>query len=406
MVDKKPIDASHHKPIEGLGQVLFDNAPDAQLIVDADGAITLANTMAETLFGYAREELVGAKVEILIPQAARERHVSHRQSYSQHPNPRPMGLLSELLAVKKNGQTIPVEISLSPARIDGQLSIIVSIRDATERKQREQLLQRQTEDLARSNKELERFAYIASHDLQEPLRMVSSYVQLLGRRYKGKLDVDADEFIHFAVDGANRMQALINDLLDYSRVGRGEMKYKMVDIEEIVLTALSNLQPQIQENNAVVDYTSMPKLYGLPIELTRLFQNLISNAIKYRSERPLTIHISCRDEGDQWRFGVADNGIGIEPQHHRKIFEVFRRLHAKHDYPGTGIGLAVCQKIATLHDGKIWVESSFGEGSEFIFTISKRLGDAINGVSDGESNRNFVGGGQPGGRSINLGSLS
>lgn len=394
MVKKKPIETIYQKPIERLGQVLFDSAPDAQLIVSADGTITLVNNMAETLFGYFRDELIGAKVEILIPEAARARHVSSREAYNQHPNTRPMGLLTELSAVRRDGKTVPVEISLSPAYIDQQLSIIVSIRDATERKQKERLLQRQAEDLARSNKELERFAYVASHDLQEPLRMVSSYVQLLGRRYKGKLDADADEFINYAVDGANRMQALINDLLDYARIGRSEVKYKLVNVEDVLCTALTNLQSQIEESHAIIEYSSLPKLNGLPIELTQLFQNLLSNAIKYRSDERLKIDISCCDEGGYWRFSVADNGIGIEPKHHEKIFEVFRRLHAKDDYPGTGIGLAVCKKIAELHEGRIWVESVLGQGSVFNFTISKQLGDVVNGIGDGESDRDTAGGGQ------------
>lgn len=397
----KAIDATYQKPIERLGQVLFDSAPDAQLIVSADGTITLVNSMAETLFGYSRDELIGAKVEMLIPQAVRDRHVSHRESYNQHPNTRPMGLLTELSVVRRDGKTVPVEISLSPAYIDQQLSIIVSIRDATERKQKECQLQRQAEDLARSNKELERFAYVASHDLQEPLRMVSSYVQLLGRRYKGKLDADADEFINYAVGGANRMQALINDLLDYSRVGRGEVKYKWVNVEDVLRTVLTNLEPNIQESNAIVEYSSLPALNGLPIELTQLFQNLLSNAIKYRSDDQLKVYISCFDEGEYWRFSVADNGIGIEPKHHEKIFEVFRRLHAKHDYPGTGIGLAVCKKIAELHEGRIWVESILGEGSVFNFTISKYLGGVVNGVGDGEGDRDIAGGGQSGRRAVN-----
>lgn len=394
MVKKKPNDTINQKPIERLGGILFDSAPDAQLIVDAEGTITLVNDMAETMFGYPRSELIGAKVEILIPQAARTRHVSHRESYNQHPNARPMGLLTDLSAIRRDGKTVPVEISLSPAHIDQQLSIIVSIRDVTERKQRERLLKRQAEDLARSNKELERFGYIASHDLQEPLRMVSSYVQLLSRRYKGKLDDDADEFINYAVDGANRMQSLINDLLDYSRVGHSKLNYRLIEVEDTLRTALTNLQPSIEESHAIIEYSHLPKLNGLAIELTQLFQNLISNAIKYRSDRPLKVYVSCSDEGDNWRFSVADNGIGIEPKHHEKIFEVFRRLHAKDDYPGTGIGLAVCKKIAELHEGKIWVESAPGMGSVFYFTISKQLGEVVNGISDGESDRNIVGGGQ------------
>jgi light-regulated signal transduction histidine kinase (bacteriophytochrome) len=225
------------------------------------------------------------------------------------------------------------------------------------------------EELARSNTELEQFAYIASHDLQEPLRMVSSFTQLLGKRYQGKLDSDADEFISFAADGASRMQRLLNDLLAYSRVGTHGKPLVPTDCNSILTQTLANLGPLIKESGAVITHDPLPKVQGDEVQLIQLFQNLLANAIKFRSQEAPRIRVSAEQKDSEWRFAVRDNGIGIAPEHQQRIFLIFQRLHQRADYPGTGIGLALCKKIVERHKGRIWVESKLGQGSTFYFTL-------------------------------------
>ncbi|MGV0026788.1 ATP-binding protein [Phormidesmis priestleyi] len=232
---------------------------------------------------------------------------------------------------------------------------------------------RQREELGRSNAELERFAYVASHDLQEPLRMVTSYLQLLEQLYVDKLDAEAHEFIHFAVDGATRMRSLIQDLLSYSRVNTREQTFEPVDCSLLLGRAIANLQIAIEESGAVITGDPLPEVRGDASQLTQLFQNLVSNAIKFRDRtRPLQIQINASRQEREWLFEVRDNGIGIESQYRDRIFLLFQRLHHRADYPGTGIGLAVCKKIVERHGGRVWVESQPGHGSSFYFTIANQ----------------------------------
>ncbi|MBV9464156.1 MAG: response regulator [Verrucomicrobiae bacterium] len=242
-------------------------------------------------------------------------------------------------------------------------------REVGERKRAEESLRKHAAELARSNFDLEQFAYVASHDLQEPLRMVASYVQMLERRYKGQLDGEADEFIHFAVDGAKRMQSLINDLLRYSTLGANKVPFEDVACDEILQDATANLRRSIETSEAHVSWRDLPTIYGDSTQLSQLFQNLIGNAIKFRSKQPPVIDIRCERNGTHWLFEVKDNGIGIDPAYAEKIFIIFKRLHQNSEYAGTGIGLALCKKIVERHGGRIWVESSVGNGARFLFTL-------------------------------------
>ena len=230
-------------------------------------------------------------------------------------------------------------------------------------------LRQSVTELGRSNADLQQFAYVASHDLQEPLRMVSSYTQLIAKRYRGKLDADADEFIGYAVDGATRMQKLIQDLLAYSRLSTTAREFEPAPMGAVLNCALDNMVNAVKESHAVITHDRLPTVRGDAQQLTHVFQNLLSNAIKFNGNAPPHIHISARREGEEWRFSVRDEGIGIDPQYAGRIFVIFQRLHTRAEYPGTGIGLAICKKIVERHGGRIWVESELGKGATFWFSI-------------------------------------
>jgi signal transduction histidine kinase len=243
-------------------------------------------------------------------------------------------------------------------------------REIAARKTVEVSLREQEAALARSNGELEQFAYVASHDLQEPLRMISSYTQLLRRRYAGKLDADADEFIGYAVDGTKRMQVLINDLLNFSRITSEAKALEPVDLEAALGDTLKDLEIRIEDSDATVTHDKLPTVRADPVQMRRLLLNLIGNGMKFQPpERKPAVDISAVLEGHDWLFGVHDNGIGIDPKYFKNLFQIFKRLHRTEEYPGTGIGLAVCKKIVERHGGHIWVESVLGEGSTFLFTL-------------------------------------
>jgi signal transduction histidine kinase len=264
---------------------------------------------------------------------------------------------------------------------DHLLRLPDAIRRAVREKKLREDHRRLLEDLARSNRDLEQFAYVASHDLQEPLRMVAAYTQLLAERYQGKLDENADKYIHYAVDGATRMQRLVQDLLAFSRVGRRAAERRKVDCRVVLATALQNLQTAIEESGARIEHGDLPTVTAEGAELMQLFQNLVGNAIKFRGSDPPRIRVTAEKAGREWIFSVADNGLGIAPEHAEMIFVIFKRLHTRSEYPGNGIGLSICKKIVEQQGGRIWVESVPGQGATFRFSLPTKIRDAERNVS-------------------------
>jgi PAS domain S-box-containing protein len=357
--------------MEGRYRGLLEAAPDAMVVVNQEGDIVLLNLQAEKQFGYRRDELLGQKVKNIIPEGFAERLIADRLRSAEDALAQQIGTGLELTGRRKDGSKFPIELMLSPLEsADGTL-VTAAIRDISVRKDAEKHLAQKVEELSRSNDELGQFAYIASHDLQEPLRMVASYTQLLSRRYTGKLDSDADEFIAFAVDGASRMQRLIRDLLAYSRVGTKGNDLQDISSEEALRQATINLHGAIEDSGAVVTHDSLPNVLADETQLIQLFQNLVGNAIKYQNPGIPRIHISAaRNDQAVWVFSVRDNGLGIEPQYFDKIFGVFQRLHKREEFAGTGIGLAICKKIVERHGGVISLESQPGQGSTFHFALA------------------------------------
>lgn len=344
-------------------------ALDPMIIADARGTITMANHAAEELFGYSQHELVGQPIEFLVPEGVRSAHAGHRASFMAMPAVRRMGAGIETAARRKDGSLVPIEVSLNPIESPGGTLVSSVIQDLTEKKKAEAEIARYTRELERSNAELEQFAYVASHDLQEPLRMVSSFTQLLARRYRGKLDATADQYIGYAVDGARRMHDLIRDLLKYSRVGTKEKPLEPVACDEVLSVVLGNLRFTIEESMASVTRETLPVVDADATQLAQVFQNLIANAIKFRSTDAPRVHIKAVAKDGQWVFSVRDNGIGIEPEHLEPAFEIFTRFHHREECPGTGIGLAICKRIVERHGGKMWLESRPGQGTVAYFSL-------------------------------------
>jgi PAS domain S-box-containing protein len=347
----------------------FNSSPAALAITRlADGKFLSVNEAYTRIMGYQPAEILGrTPAEMNIYVNPDERNVLVRQLREQ-------GRVQnyELLVRDKSGEVRSLLVSMEPTLYNHEETIISTFLDMTERKRVEADLHRAMEELKRSNADLEQFAYVASHDLQEPLRAVAGTVQLLQKRYGGQLDERADEFIRHAVEGAARMQTLINDLLAYSRVGTRGQPFQPVDCAGVLADALTNLTVAIRESGAVITYNNLPTVVADQTQLAQLFQNLIGNAIKFRSSHVPDIQIGAERREGEWLFAVADNGIGLEAEYYERIFGVFQRLHTRREYSGTGIGLALCKKIVERHGGRIWVESQPGQGSTFYFTLPER----------------------------------
>ena len=357
----------------------FELASSGVAHVSLDGRFLRVNRRFTEILGYGESELIGRSVkEVSHPE---DRDITDAQRALVRAGLRE-SVRFEKRYLRKGGA--PVWVSLGVALVRDAAGApqyeIAMFDDITERKQAEVALREAHEELKRSNSELEQFAYVASHDLQEPLRMVSSYTQLLERRYQDKLDADAREFMGYVVDGAARMKQLIEDLLAYSRVGTKGRDFKPVDLERPLARALANLKAAIDESGAAVSFDPLPTLPADEGQLAQVLQNLIGNALKFRSGAAPRIHVSSLEREREWEIAVRDNGIGIEPQYFERIFMVFQRLHSKGEYPGTGIGLAIVKKVVERHGGRVRVESRPGEGSAFIFTLPKQEKESVNGA--------------------------
>jgi PAS domain S-box-containing protein len=349
---------------------IINISSDAIVSVDESQRITFFNQGAERTFGYAADEVMGERLEMLIPEEHRAAHEAHVRRFAESGvAARRMGERGQIAGCRHGGDVFPADASISQIELDGSRIFTAVLRDVTDRVEAEEALARQAQELARSNAELEQFAYVASHDLQEPLRMVASYTQLLARRYRDRLDDDAHEFIGYAVDGVTRMQALISDLLAYSRVGSREGTYEPVALDAVMARTLDVLRTTLDDAGAVVTHDPLPTVAADAVQIGQVLQNLVANGVKFRGEAPPRVHVGARREEGDWVISVRDNGIGIAPEYAQRIFVIFQRLHTRAEYPGTGIGLAICKKIVERHGGRIWVESAPGEGSAFHFTL-------------------------------------
>jgi PAS domain S-box-containing protein len=372
---RKAADEALRQSEERLRLVVSSVTDYAILMLDLDGRVVSWNEGAERIIGYRVEEIIG-------------QHFSCFYLAEDIGNGKPAFELSEATRngrsedegwrVRKDGSRFYANVVVTALYDEtGLLRGFGKItRDITERKRSEEHLIKTAEELKRSNDQLEQFAYVASHDLQEPLRMVASYTQLLAKRYEGRLDSDADEFIAYAVDGCNRMQGLIRDLLAYSRSGTEDKVLREVSGETVLKEALANLRVSIEESGATVTHDLLPAITTDDTQLVQVLQNLIGNAIKYRGAVVPLVHVSAkRSSGKEWIFSVRDNGQGIAPQYFERIFIIFQRLHGRQEFNGTGIGLAICKKIVERMGGRIWVESQLEKGSTFYFSLPESIGN-------------------------------
>lgn len=341
---------------------------DSVLITDRDGIIQYVNPSFENLTGFSREEILGKTPAVLKSGAHTRdfyerlwRTILHGAAFKD-----------VLINKKKDGTLYYTEKTITPIRTGSVITHFVSTdRDITEVTLTQQALKKKVEELARSNRDLEKFAYFASHDLQEPVRTVVSFLQLLKKKL-GVLDPDAEEYLNFAVEGGKRMQDLILSLLSFSRAGQ-KVIFRTVDLNQTMEEVWISLSKVIEENHAQVMWDLLPKVKGDKTQLSQVLQNLVCNAIKYRSDKPPVVHIAASSQNGNWIFAVKDNGMGIDPEHHEKIFGLFTRLCSNSQQTGSGIGLALCQRVINNHGGSIWVKSELGRGTTIFFTIPKDL---------------------------------
>lgn len=360
---------SGRKFAEERFQLVVESAPNALIMSDESGKIIMVNRQAKIMFGYTEEEFLGQKIEMLIPSKIRSHHPDIRKKYFNNPSARTFTTLHDIFAVRSDGTEFPVEIGLTPVSTDNGTLALSSITDVTERKRNERTIRKQVKELRIKNTEIERFTYIASHDLQEPLRTVTNYLELLQEDYPELMTDEITSHLETMRSAVGRMSILVRSLLDYGRLGQNKILVN-TDCNVLLQNVIADLNSLIRTTGAVVVVNHLPVINCYQMELRQVFQNLINNAVKFRKKEVLPIiTISCRERNKDMEFSVADNGIGIESKYFDRIFHMFQRLHKEGEYEGYGVGLANCNKIITLHGGKMWIESVPGEGSIFKFTI-------------------------------------
>lgn len=355
-------------------RIILENSYDAFISVDRNWQITDWNPAAEATFGWTKQEALGRPLSSIVPQHLRRQYAQMVEKRFDKGDSSVLRANYELQAIDRNGKQFPIEFVIFKVKEDLDYLYCAFARDITERKRLsedlERLVAERTERLTQSNEELKQFAKIASHDLQEPLRAVQGFANLLKENTEGTLDTDSQEFIDFILDGTRRMQDLIQAVLAHSSISRDESTQYVTKVNEVIEDVLTNLSATIRETEAVFEIDIFPEVAVERSHLVQLFQNLISNALKYRSkDKPPHIYIKADISGDYWLFSVRDNGIGIDPRYTDKIFDMFERLHGKTEYSGTGMGLAICKRIINSHGGTISVESQPGQGSIFLFTL-------------------------------------
>jgi len=348
-------------------RAITEAAYDGVISADGEGRIIYFNPAAARIFGYSEAEAVGQLLSALMPNY-RERYRDGLIPCLATGRPTVQGKTIELTGWRKNGEQFPLEASLSTWNTGESSFFSGIVRDITERRQAEDTLAKQAAELARSNAELERFAYVTSHDLQEPLRGITGCLNLLEERYGPELDQPARTLIAHSVAGSNRLRAMINGLLAYSRAG-ASADLEPIESAVILEQSLENLKTSMDEAGAHVTAGPLPRIWGSSIELSQVFLNLVGNAIKFRGDRAPEVFVFCERQNDAWKFSVRDNGIGIDPEFFERVFRIFQRLHGRTEYPGAGIGLAICKKIVERRGGCIWVDSEPGQGSTFCFTV-------------------------------------
>lgn len=351
-------------------RAIFKHAADGITLIDGRGNIEDFNPACEALFGYSAAEVIGKNVKILMPEPYHGEHDGYLAHFQSTGQKKIIGVGREITGRRKDGTEFDIDLRVSEVSMPGRTLYMGMFRDITERKREESTRQRLIDKLTESNTELERFAYVASHDLREPLRIVTNFAMLLISEYRYRLDKEGREYIAIIKEAATRMYGMVNDLLEYARIGNEEKRFVTVNVEAELRHVLGNLSAFIEEHKAIITHDPLPDLQGNPVQIMRLLQNLIGNTIKFHSRDVVPqVHISVEQKEGEWQFSVSDNGIGMAPQYTQQIFEPFRQLHGQNEYMGTGIGLAICKRIVEKHRGNIWVVSEQGKGSIFYFTL-------------------------------------